>query len=302
MPLDIGKVILHSDLIVYATARSEQNHTFKIEVIDIWLDKGYGIKKEDYLKIPKEIVFECGFSTNAVTEVGTGVFFLKKEDNTWRLVTYNFIPRFVNGNASTLVFECYYTANFKKWKNNIQAFLKEFHLDQYDYILASKSEEEILRLPTLLPLVHEYYRNFYPNLRFQIKSKLDCPYITESQLEADLKASLIPKSDTFIYKVPEKMALPPEPFDSLLSKITALLEEKHPEIIEMDIYGRMYYSLLIEKDSSVSKVKTLRSLHPDLDKDVQEYLMSSSPWIPAKQGRRSVRSQISIPIKFNYPK
>ena len=73
-----------------------------------------------------------------------------------------------------------------------------------------------------------------------------------------------------------------------------------PEIMKLGIQGRVVAQMIIRSDGKVSDVKIIRSLHPDLDKEVVRVLETMPLWVPGKKDGKAVNSQITIPVKFNF--
>lgn len=58
----------------------------------------------------------------------------------------------------------------------------------------------------------------------------------------------------------------------------------HPDsIVNKELTGEVYVEFIVTKDSTISNVKILKSLHPDIDTDIIEVIESSPKWKPGKQ-------------------
>lgn len=74
---------------------------------------------------------------------------------------------------------------------------------------------------------------------------------------------------------------------------------KYPEIPrELGVTGVVYLEFVIEKDGSVSNVKVLQSVFPELDAEAIRVVSSSPNWKPGKQSYLPVRVKQIIPIRF----
>ena len=74
---------------------------------------------------------------------------------------------------------------------------------------------------------------------------------------------------------------------------------KYPkECMEKGIQGRVNVSFVVEKDGSITEVKTIRSPDPSLTKEAERLVKSMPKFKPAKQGDNVVRSRFTIPIIF----
>jgi periplasmic protein TonB len=64
------------------------------------------------------------------------------------------------------------------------------------------------------------------------------------------------------------------------------------------VQGRVFVQFVIEKDGSISNVKVLRSVDPELDKEAIRVIEASPKWTPGKQQGRPVRVFFTFPITF----
>jgi periplasmic protein TonB len=68
--------------------------------------------------------------------------------------------------------------------------------------------------------------------------------------------------------------------------------------LEAGIQGRIFLQFVIEKDGSLSNIKVLRSVDPELDREAIRVLELSPKWNPGKQQGRPVRVYYTFPITF----
>ena len=62
--------------------------------------------------------------------------------------------------------------------------------------------------------------------------------------------------------------------------------------------GRVILQFTIAKDGSVTDVKVLRSVHPDLDKEVVRVVSSSPKWNPGMHEGKAVPVMFTFPVVF----
>ena len=62
--------------------------------------------------------------------------------------------------------------------------------------------------------------------------------------------------------------------------------------------GKIYISLIINVDGSVSDVKVQRGVDPKLDKMAKQIILRMPKWNPAETDGKAVRSRIRIPINI----
>jgi protein TonB len=65
-----------------------------------------------------------------------------------------------------------------------------------------------------------------------------------------------------------------------------------------NIEGKVWVSLVIEKDGSVNNVKMLRGLTEEQDKEVIRVVKNLQRWKPGMQDGKPVRVQYTLPIDF----
>ena len=62
--------------------------------------------------------------------------------------------------------------------------------------------------------------------------------------------------------------------------------------------GRVILQFTIAKDGSVTDVKVVRSVHPDLDKEVVRVVSSSPKWNPGMHEGKAVSVMFTFPVMF----
>lgn len=71
-----------------------------------------------------------------------------------------------------------------------------------------------------------------------------------------------------------------------------------PDAKEMCVQGKVFVSLIIERDGSLSRVAVIRGVHSSLDKEALRVIRAMPNWIPAEVRGKNVRSKVYIPISF----
>ncbi len=67
---------------------------------------------------------------------------------------------------------------------------------------------------------------------------------------------------------------------------------------EKKIEGKVYVRFVIEKDGSVSNVKIIRGVSPELDNEAKDVISSMPKWYPGKQNNTPVRVLYTVPVYF----
>lgn len=65
--------------------------------------------------------------------------------------------------------------------------------------------------------------------------------------------------------------------------------------------GKVFVSFVVEKDGSITGVKVLRSVSPDIDAEAVRVVSKSPHWQPGTLDSRPVRTQYSMAISFKLP-
>lgn len=66
-----------------------------------------------------------------------------------------------------------------------------------------------------------------------------------------------------------------------------------------NITGRVFVSFVVEKDGSISNVKTMRDIGGGCGAEACRIIRSMPNWIPGKQRGKIVRVQYTLPVNFN---
>lgn len=113
------------------------------------------------------------------------------------------------------------------------------------------------------------------------------------------KAQTSPTAEDKIYSF-VAMENPPK-FPGGMAAFYKFLGEniKYPEQAKKEnIQGTVFVSFVIEKDGSVSNVKTVRGLGAGTDQEAERVLGLSPNWVAGTLDGKPVRVKYNIPIKF----
>lgn len=85
--------------------------------------------------------------------------------------------------------------------------------------------------------------------------------------------------------------------NAMVEKIMSVQE--YPEIDrELGNQGTVYVSFVVEKDGSISNIKTAKGISKTLDREAERIVRSFPKWIPGEDEYGVVRTRVSMPIKF----
>ena len=74
---------------------------------------------------------------------------------------------------------------------------------------------------------------------------------------------------------------------------------RYPEAAkEKKLEGKVYVRFIIEKDGSISNVKIIRGVSPELDNEAKTVIASMPKWEPGKQNGSPVRVSYTVPVYF----
>ena len=64
------------------------------------------------------------------------------------------------------------------------------------------------------------------------------------------------------------------------------------------VQGRVIVSFVVEKDGSITDVKTVRSVDPAFDREAERVVKAMPKWVPGKQNGILVRTRYNVPVTF----
>jgi len=95
----------------------------------------------------------------------------------------------------------------------------------------------------------------------------------------------------------EEMPEPIGGFEAMYAFLQSNL--KYPEVARNNgIQGQVFIEFVVEKDGSISNVKVLVGVYPELDQEAVRVVRMMPKWKPGKQMGKPVRTFYQIPIRF----
>ena len=70
------------------------------------------------------------------------------------------------------------------------------------------------------------------------------------------------------------------------------------EARQKGIEGRVLISFIVERNGTITDVKTLRSPDESLAKEAERVVKMMPKWKPARQGNKTIRSRFQLPVQF----
>lgn len=98
------------------------------------------------------------------------------------------------------------------------------------------------------------------------------------------------------YKVLNYAEVAPEPNGGMAGWTKFI--QRNLRYPDTDAQGRVFVSFVVERDGSLTDVKIIRSVSPELDAEALRVIRMAPKWKPGMQGGQPVRVQFNIPINF----
>lgn len=95
----------------------------------------------------------------------------------------------------------------------------------------------------------------------------------------------------------EEMPSYPGGQDALFAYISTNL--KYPqEAMDKGIQGTVIVAFVVERNGSISEVRTLRGIGGGCDEEAVRVVQGMPDWTPGKQGGKAVRVRFNLPIRY----
>ena len=115
--------------------------------------------------------------------------------------------------------------------------------------------------------------------------------------DSETRESKLAKPDDKVYDVVEQMPTFPGGPAALMQYISN--STRYPKVAEANgIQGRVTVQFVVEKDGSISGVRTMKSVEPSLDREAERLVKSMPKWNPGKQNGSAVRVYYFVPVVF----
>lgn len=115
--------------------------------------------------------------------------------------------------------------------------------------------------------------------------------------DSETRESKLAKPDDKVYDVVEQMPTFPGGPAALMQYISN--STRYPKVAEANgIQGRVTVQFVVEKDGSISGVRTMKSAEPSLDHEAERIVRSMPKWNPGKSNGSPVRVKYFVPVVF----
>jgi protein TonB len=88
-------------------------------------------------------------------------------------------------------------------------------------------------------------------------------------------------------------------FPGGIKELYRFIEDNYKIQAVVGVKGKLYMTFIVEKDGSLSNIKSLRDLKHGSSEEAIRVLKTAPKWIPGKQNGKKVRVHYSIPITVN---
>lgn len=169
------RLFFGSSLIVKSKIVSHTDHSYKIQILDVFHDRGIGIRVGDFINIKKEMNVITSSETVHRSQIEarlTGVAFLVKSETGWHVMEFPFF----RNDIVTLRFDyeyCQVEGTADEIKAQIQEYFREFRLvDQKP--IGEKTEKEALKSDLGILALTQYYQLYRFTGGSKLWDRIDC--------------------------------------------------------------------------------------------------------------------------------
>ena len=169
VPVKMHRVLFGCSVIAKSKIVKHSDHSYTIQIVDVYYDRQTGIKAGDYIQIEKEMNVIYSSETvhrQNVLDRRTGVAFLYKSDKGWGVVEFPFFEE----NRVILNFypeSCRVQGTSDEIKAQIQEYFTEFRMENQK-LIAPKTEKEVINSDLGQLSLIQYYQIY----RFSVSSKI----------------------------------------------------------------------------------------------------------------------------------
>ena len=135
-------------------------------------------------------------------------------------------------------------------------------------------------------------------IKDDIKVNLDVEVTDETKVEEIVVQAEQPKEETDeIFTVVEESATPKGGMQAFYKFVGEKI--KYPaQARRMGIEGRVFVEFVINKDGSLSDVRSIKGIGAGCDEEAVRIIQSAPAWNPGKQRGKSVKQRYTLPIIF----
>ncbi len=278
-PYEMEELLLETDLIAHVKITSHTDSNFSIRIIDVIHNHHTGIKTGDYLKVLNDFFVVCPVSVPRIyaEEKREALAFLSYWKGNWYL-TQGEIGFIDKGKVRIQFYEegFEYNASIADWKSELDIYYEHFRLDETGEVKAkcTKKRTEGKYYGNLVML---QYSSIYSGLNLRLDNDSSLKAIFEAPITEPIEVNSGGSEDAIAPFV-EIRPIPLDTIRFIMDDIIVYIQANYPEINHSDIAGRTVYSVLFEKDGTISEVNIFRSIHPKIDEGIKAYYQLHNQW------------------------
>lgn len=300
MAYPMDELFLNSNIIAHVKITSHTQQYFKVRVLELLYTHRSGIEEGDYLKIINDFSIVCpsALPIEYAQQKKEALAFLSFHNGKWYL-NKGEIGFFTNGKIRIPFYKegFYYTGTIPEWKKDLTDYFDHFRYNSEGELISKYSNKQ-LKGKTFSPLVALQYHYLYWNIN---KPFNPGPYLENIFVEPEEVVEYVePQEEDEIHTFVEKQPIPDDTMSVVMEDLLNFIWAEYPHLLQLDLQGICYYSLIFEKDGSISKVEILRSIHSEIDQGIKAYYDIHSKWTPATINNGiPVRCKQTFPLRIN---
>lgn len=145
----------------------------------------------------------------------------------------------------------------------------------------------------LLPVLMLFSINFY----FHAEARTQSAETRSLVINSDTVINNNANKDETVYEIVDQMPEFPGGIQAALAFLSKNVN--YPEELQKTgIQGRIIAQFIVNSSGKASDINIIRSVHPDIDKEVIRVLEMMPLWTPGKKDGKAVNVKITIPINF----
>ena len=291
--LVVGELIMKSDVIVLAKRRHTTHEVLHMQVIDVWrntTDKRY---ESGYLLPVMNSHYGACMEPVDMSVLDTVVLFLRTWEGQLRVRRTSVLPQQKSGKIRWDWYRGTFSGTPQQWKSAIEGMQQDW------YVVNDRVKPQFL-CPEVPERCHGDFSkwHFKQVWKCSFNPSYDLLEVNEAMITHFIESSdplKIPRDS--IIAIPDKPATLQGDFNNMVSSIVDSFRVEFPKLLaELGIEGRCIIKVIINDSGAVTGTEVVKSVHPIIDKFVQDYLAQETYWKPASNGGRAVYSFQYVPV------
>lgn len=281
-PYEMHELLLRYNIAAHVKITSHGQDHFRVKVLDVLDSRKSGIVNGDYLKIAYDFSVVCppSFSQKYAEEHREALAFLSYRNGQWGL-TQGKIVFLQEGMASVRFHEegYQYNAPISHWKKSLQEYTNHFSENKQGR-LELKLRTHQFKGKSLTALTQLQYVSYYRIEEQSLQTNKHL-HLIEFPESIEEEVELNNKNDNQVYNFAATPAFSDSTMQEVDKKLNDIIRLEYPQLREIGIVGRAYYSLIIEKNGQVSGVEIVKTIAPEVSEAIKSFFSNHNQWKPA---------------------